>query len=63
MADITDLERAVDSMINDGSPLTVLDEIEYWRLLYNQRDGEYWELKDQFDQLIDQLETLLRETQ
>lgn len=63
MADISDLERAVDDMLHEGAPLTTLDEAEYWRLKYHQSDDDYWTLKAQFDRLIDGVEKLIRKAQ
>lgn len=64
MADKTDLERAVDEMISDLDRVNSYtgpminypmgdEDAQYWR-------SEYWIIKDEYDQLVDQIETLVR---
>lgn len=58
-SDLTDLERACDEMLSDldkiGDKSESLNEedAQYWR-------SEYWAIKDEYDQLVDQIETLVR---
>lgn len=50
MADETDLELAAEALLKDYVPL---DEVEYWK-------AKYWQMQDEYDRLVSELEALTR---
>lgn len=51
MADDIDLELAAEALLKDYVPL---DEVEYWK-------AKYWQMQDEYDMMVSELETIVRE--